>query len=269
MTVQNHPERRKKRSVAVYVALRALVVACMIGQAIRGNFDSSFLCLVALILLMLPTILQKRLRIELPGVLEIIIGFFILSGTVLGEIFNFYGNFPHWDTMLHTINGFLCAAVGFALVDLLNRNSKNIFLSPLYIALAAFCFSMTVGVCWEFFEHGMDRILLLDMQKDTIVTIISTVNLDPLQDNNAIVIDGIASTVLYGADGGVLAVIDGGYLDIGIRDTMKDLFVNFIGAVVFSIFGFFYVKNRDKYTFAKHFIPEKVEGKLHRDARNV
>ena len=50
-------------------------------------------------------------------------------------------------------------------------------------------------------------------------------------------------------------MMKGGYLDIGIIDTMKDLIVNFIGAVVFSIFGLLYIKNRDKYKFAAKFIP--------------
>jgi hypothetical protein len=248
----------KRSSVTVYFILRSLVILCIVGQTLRGNYSNAFMCLLALVLLMLPIILQKKFKVALPNTLEIIIYLFILSGTVLGEIFNFYGNVPHWDTMLHTINGFLCAGIGFALVDLLNKNSKSFALSPLYTALAAFCFSMMIGACWEIYEYAMDKLILLDMQKDTMIATISTVTLDPLQDNNAIVITGIAETILYDANGAVLAVIDGGYLDIGINDTMKDLIVNLIGAVVFSIFGFFYVKNQDKYKLAKHFIPEKM-----------
>ncbi|MCL2038613.1 hypothetical protein FWG86_01775 [Candidatus Saccharibacteria bacterium] len=247
-----------KSTAIIYIVLRALVIASMIGQLLRGNWNNAFLCLMALILFMLPTLLQKRFKITLPNTLEVIVLFFILSGTLLGEIHNFYARFPHWDTLLHTLNGFLAAGIGFALVDLLNKNSKNIKLSPLYLALAAFCFSMTVGVMWEFFEYSMDKLFLLDTQKDRIVTIISTVELDPEQANNAIVVRDIAQTVLYDADGNVLTTIDGGYLDIGINDTMKDLFVNFIGAVVFSCFGYFYVKNRGKYKFAAHFIPERT-----------
>ena len=248
----------KKSSVTVYIILRALIIASVIGQTVRGNYHSAFFCLFALVLLTLPIFIQKTLKITLPNTLEIIIFIFIFCAQILGEIHNFYGNVPHWDTMLHTVNGFLCAGIGFALVDLLNKNSKSISMSPLYVSIAAFCFSMTVGVIWEFFEHAMDVILLVDMQKDKIVTTISTVMLDPLQDNNPIVIRDIASTILYDASGNEIAVIEGGYLDIGIFDTMKDLFVNMIGAIVFSIFGFFYVKNRDKFKFSKHFIPEKA-----------
>ena len=247
----------KSSSVTIYVILRVLVVACIIGQAVRGNWSNVFLCVLALLLFLLPIIIQSKLKIKLPTGLEIVVFLFIFSGTVLGEILNFYEHIPFWDTLLHTLNGFLCAGVGFALVDLLNENSKKVKLSPLYISLVAFCFSMTIGVCWEFFEHTADRLLLSDMQKDTIVTEISTVELDPLKSNTAIVIEGIDKTVLYDKAGNELATIEGGYLDIGLYDTMKDLFVNLIGAIVFAIFGYFYTKNREKYKFAKNFIPEK------------
>ena len=157
--------------------------------------------------------------------------------------------------MLHTLNGFLAAGIGFSLVDLLNENSKSISLSPFFVAIVAFCFSMTIGVLWEFFEYSADRYLKYDMQKDYIINTISTVTLDPEENNNAIRINGIDHTILYDENGDELATIEGGYLDIGIIDTMKDLFVNFVGAVAFSIIGFLYVKNREKYKFATNFIP--------------
>jgi len=247
----------KRSSVTVYVILRVLVIACLISRIFRGNWHSAFLCLLALVMFTLPVVFQNSFKIVLPNTLEIIIFLFIFSSTILGEIFNFYGRFVHWDTMLHTLNGFLCAGIGFALVDLLNENSEDVDLSPLYLALVAFCFSMTIGVVWEFFEHGMDKIFLSDMQKDSIVTTISTVTLDPLQNNNAVIVRDIAKTVMYDAAGSELAVIDGGYLDIGINDTMKDLMVNCVGAVIFSFFGYFYVANRDKYKFTTHFVPQK------------
>ena len=128
--------------------------------------------------------------------------------------------------MLHTTTGFLCAATGFALIDILNRNSRIKFqLSPVYVALAAFCFSMTVGVLWEFFEFGMDRVFHMDMQKDTIVHSVTSVMLDPTNSNIPVTIDDITSVAVNGRDLGF-----DGYLDIGLYDTMADLFVNFIGA---------------------------------------
>ena len=138
-----------------------------------------------------------------------------------------------WDTVLHTLNGFLMAAIGFALVDILNRNKKISFqLSPAFLAVVAFCFSMTIGVIWEFFEFGMDQIFHLDMQKDTIVNTIYSVMLDPAGGNHVVGVTGIRDVAVNGEALGL-----GGYLDIGLLDTMEDLLVNFIGATVFSIIG--------------------------------
>ena len=125
-------------------------------------------------------------------------------------------------------------------------------LSPLFTAIVAFCFSMTIGVVWEFFEFGMDTFFGLDMQKDTIIEAIRSVSLDPAGRNVVSVIDPIKHVAVNGTELGL-----GGYLDIGLIDTMKDLLVNFIGAVVFSIFGYFYVKNRGKGNFVSGFVPKR------------
>ncbi len=160
--------------------------------------------------------------------------------------------------MLHTINGFLCAAIGFSLVLLLNNNERLTFdLSPLFLALVAFCFSMTIGVLWEFFECFMDLQFGMDMQKDRIVDGIHTVMLDTSVTNTVINISDIRDVILVHSDGSQEALGLGGYLDIGIIDTMKDLFVNFIGAVVFSVFGFLYAKSSGKKKVVSTFMPSK------------
>lgn len=243
--------REHKSSFIVYVTLRALVILVMILQIFNRNYEGVFYCILTLILLMIPRFIQMELKIELPTTLEIFILIFIFAAEILGEIGSYYTKVANWDTMLHTINGFLAAAIGFSLVDILNRNEKvKVQLSPLFMAVVAFCFSMTIGVMWEFWECGMDLFLGMDMQKDTIVHSISTVMLDPTGGNRVVHIDNIKNTAVNGMELGL-----GGYLDIGLIDTMKDLFVNFIGAVVFSIIGFFYVKQRGKGKFANRFIP--------------
>ena len=249
--------QRNKVSNRVYIVLRILVIACMVFQLIRGDIQNAMMCVLSLVLFTLPALFQATFRFRLPGLLEIIIYLFIFAAEILGEIYNFYGNIPGWDSMLHTINGFICAGVGYGMIELLNGNSTNLKLSPLYVALVAFCFSMTIGVCWEFFEYGADKILKTDMQKDTVVTEVYSVSLNPNGENRAVIIEDIDKTIMYDADGNELAVIEGGYLDIGLNDTMKDMAVNMIGAVVFSVFGFFYEKNRTKYGFAGNFIPRK------------
>ena len=255
--VSAHRTLRKKSVVAaVYIVLRLLVILMMVAQFFNGNFENDFLCILTLILFLLPTIFEKSLQIDLPNALEIIILLFIFAAEILGEIRAFYTTFAYWDTMLHTINGFLCAAIGFSLVDMCNRNKRvSLSLSPVYMAIVAFCFSMTIGVLWEFFECTMDQFFLLDMQKDTVVNVISSVNLDPTGGNTPIAIKGITDVIVVCGDEQIPLGV-GGYLDIGILDTMKDLWVNFIGAVVFSIVGYFYVKSRGKGWFARNFIPQ-------------
>lgn len=250
---------RKKTSTTVYVVLRSLVIIIMILQFLRGNFENVFMCALTLVLFLIPIIIDKRLNIKLPNTLEIIIFLFIFSAEILGEVQNFYGIFKHWDTILHTINGFLCAAIGFSMIDILNRSNKfHTKMTPVFVALVAFCFSMTIGVLWEFFEYGMDKTLLTDMQKDRIVSTISSVTLNKEGKNEPVVIKNIDKIDIFSInkDGQeLITTVNGGYLDIGINDTMKDLFVNFIGAVVFSVIGLLYIKNRDEYKFAEEFMP--------------
>lgn len=243
--------KENKWEFIVYLLLRIIVVAMMVLGIIKGNFETTFYCVLTLILFLLPNFAEKKLNIKLPTVLEVIILLFIFSAEILGELRCYYIKFPFWDTMLHTMNGFLCAAIGFSLVTLFNR-SKNfgIKLSPLFLAFVAFCFSMTVGVMWEFFEFGADILVHTDMQKDTVVNHISSVMFDTTNSNISVTMDNISDVTVNGKDLGL-----GGYLDIGIYDTMKDLFVNFIGAVVFSIIGYINEKLDGKSKFARSFIP--------------
>ena len=252
----------KRSSLVIYLILRFLVIICMILQILRGDLNNALLCLLSLILLFAPLFIQNKFEITLPNDLEIAIYLFIFSAEILGEIDNFFGIIPYWDIILHTINGFLATAVGFSLVDLLNKNSKNINLSPFYLCLVAFCFSMTIGVLWEFFEYSCDKFLNVDMQKDTVIQKISSVALNPDGENKAVVVDDIGKTIIYDTNGDVLQVIDNGYLDIGLNDTIEDLFVNFIGAIVFSCFAFFDLKHNRSNSFINRFVPTKGNNKL-------
>ena len=252
--------RRKPAVAAVYFVLRALVILTMILQFFNRNYENVFLCTLTLVLFLLPTLIEDRLRIDFPDTMEIIILLFIFAAEILGEIRSYYTTFPGWDTVMHTLNGFLCAAVGFSLVDMLNRNERfSLSLSPAFLAVVAFCFSMTIGVLWEFFECAADTFLLKDMQKDTILNTISTVALDPTGGNTPVIIRNIEDVIVV-SGGQQIPLGLGGYLDVGIRDTMKDLFVNFIGAAVFSLIGYFYLIGRSKGRFARRFIPQVLGG---------
>ncbi|MBQ6495765.1 MAG: hypothetical protein IJI74_01195 [Firmicutes bacterium] len=235
----------------LYSILRLLVVLIMIRTIILGNYEATVTCLLVLALFFIPSLLEETLKIKIPPLLEGIMYCFIFAAEILGELGHFYTQFPIWDTMLHTLNGFLFAAVGFSTIDILNRTSKNIELSPLYLTMVAFCFSMTIGVLWEFFECGADIFLHQDMQKDFIVDHFQSVTLDETHSQEVVRVEDITGTVIHTGSGDI--TIDGGYLDIGILDTMKDLLVNFIGAIVFCSAG---------YAFLKHGESKKAAAKL-------
>src|SRR5699024_6092689 len=191
--------KEHRSSFLVFSILRFLVILVMIRQFFNGNYENVFLGILTLLLLFISSLVQVSFRIELLTALEIIILLFIFSAEILCEIQEFYILIPFWDTILHTLNGFLAAAIGFSLVVLLNENQKVMFtLSPVFIAVVAFCFSMTIGVVWEFFEFALDRFFLLDMQKDTVVHTISSVMLDPDGGNVSYMIRGITDTVVKG-----------------------------------------------------------------------
>ncbi len=246
--------RKHKSSFIVFYVLRALVIVVLVRQLMLGSYESAFFCVLTLTLLYVPSWIQVKLRIELPPPLEITILCFIFAAEILGEVNAYYERVPHWDTMLHTLNGFLAAAVGFSLVMLLNDDERLTFdLSPVFLALVAFCFSMTIGVLWEFFEFAMDWFFHMDMQRDTVVNAIHSAALDMTHSNKVVTIPDIQDVVINGESLGM-----GGYLDIGLIDTMKDLFVNFIGAVVFSVTGFFYARSKGQYrNAALNFVPSK------------
>lgn len=239
----------------LYFLLRALVLITLIRSAFLGHYEHMMLCVLTLVLLLLPSLIEHTLDIELPDLLESIILLFIFAAEILGEIDAFYIRIPFWDTILHTTWGFLCAGIGFALFDILNRSdSSKIKLTPLYMAISAVAFSTCIGACWEIFEYFADCFIGVDMQKDTLVQAINTVWLDPTSSNVTIPVHDIVSSQITLASGEVIQ-IPGGYLDIGVHDTMADLIVNLIGALVFAVLGFAYVKTRDSNSFAARFIP--------------
>ena len=237
---------RTDRGVFIlYSVLRILIIIIGIRSLFNGNYNGAAYCLLSLLLFLVPSLMEQGFSINIPPLLEGSIYLFIFAAEILGEVNYFYMAIPGWDTMLHTINGFLAAAVGFSTVELLNRNSKNINLSPFYLTMVAFCFSMTIGVLWEFCEFAFDNLFGMDMQKDFILSSVNSFTLDPDNIQTCISIKDIVETRIITADS-TTYFVDGGYLDIGLTDTMKDLFVNFLGALTFCLFGYFMDKRDSK-----------------------
>ena len=246
--------RRDKKAYVVYLVLQALILTVIVRSIMLGKYENVFTAVLAELLLLIPPLLEKGFHVDIPTTLEILAYIFVFCAEILGEIGNYYVRFPFWDTMLHTFNGFMFAAFGFCLVDIFNKSKRFRFeLSPFFLALVAFCFSMTIGVLWEFLECSADLLLKTDMQKDTFVTGFGTVSLPNDLGQKVTQVRDIISTTVETSDGRVIVMQ--GYLDIGLLDTVKDLFVNFIGAVVFSVIGYLYVRRRGKGRIAAQFIP--------------
>ena len=248
-------QKKSKLTLIVYAVIRLIVVGVLVRSAFNGQIESVYTCLLTLVLLLLPSILERKLGVRLPAGLEITVVVFIFAAEILGEIAFFYVTVPFWDKALHTTSGFIYAAVGYSMADVLNRHKKVSFeLSPLFLALVAFCFSMTIGALWEIFEFSVDNLFHKDMQKDTVIQQITSVALDPTNRNIPITISNIQDVVVNGESLGL-----GGYLDIGLYDTMGDLIVNLIGAVVFSVIGYFHQKHRKKSVVTQLFVPQVDE----------
>ena len=172
--------RRVRRRLTIRGVLSLLVVLTFIRCAFMQRYENMFVCVLSLVLLAMPTLIEKQLAIDIPPMMEAIIYCFIYAAEIMGEINSFYTIIPGWDTMLHTINGFLVAAVGFCLVDLFNRSERFTFkLSPLFLAIVAFCFSMTVGVLWEFFRVHRRSGDAHGHAEDYVVHEVNSVSLNP------------------------------------------------------------------------------------------
>lgn len=217
--------------LTVYLIIRIIVAAALVSAILDGRLYTAFQCLLSLVLFLLPSILNRRFSIELPNTLEVLVILFIFASAFLGEVHGWYLQYPIWDSMLHTVSGFLTTAIGMSMIDLLNRSEHVKFrLSAGFVVLFSFCFSITVGVLWEFFEFAADMLFHMDMQKDAYVQSFTS----------ALLGGGRISVNTAALNGSPLP----GWLDIGLIDTMKDLLVCAAGAVIFCVFGYFYLKFR-------------------------
>ena len=213
--------------------LRIPVFPVLIGQILAGNTGYVYLCVLTLLLMELPGWAERYMGLTLPVPLEVLVLLFVFSAEILGEIRGCYVRFPVWDGLLHGFSGFLFAAIGYALPELMDRKGTELCLA-LRLAFAV-CFSVAVGVVWEFLEWGVDRVFGLDMQKDTVITALHSVCLDPRGGNAVGTVSGVRDTILLLADGREVRLGLGGYLDVGLHDTMGDLLLDLAGALVFAV----------------------------------
>ena len=168
-------------------------------------------CLLGIVVINLPSLLAKKFRFELPGVLYALYIIFLYCAIFLGEVRSFYYVIPYWDSILHCFSSLMLGFFGFMVITILNRDEHTILhLSPFFVALFAFCFAVMIGSAWEIYEFTFDGLLGLNMQK-------------------FMTADG---TLLVGRD--------------ALLDTMKDIIVDTIGALISSTVGYISVKHNNR-----------------------
>ena len=185
------------------------------GAAENVKYQSDYVlmlvsCILGLIVMWLPSFIHKRFLITVPNFVETLFYIFLYLSIYLGEVRNFYYLVPYWDSILHTFSAAMLASIGFSLVTILNAEFSNrVHLSPLFIALFAFCFALTMGVIWEIYEFTMDYFLKTNMQK-------------------FITYDG---TILIGQN--------------ALLDTMKDIILDASSSAVVSVLGFLSLRKKN------------------------
>ncbi|MBQ9308495.1 MAG: hypothetical protein IJ229_11255 [Clostridia bacterium] len=152
-------------------------------------------CVAGLLVMTLPSALEKRLSLRIPHIMYILYDVFLYCAVFLGEVHDFYYRVPYWDSILHFFSGLMLGTLGFILVDFLNRSSTTrVQLSPAFVCIFAFCFALAVGSIWEIYEYTMDSVMGLNMQKYMLADKTVKIGRDALQDTmKDIIIDTAAS----------------------------------------------------------------------------
>ncbi len=162
-------ENIKFKIVLVWL-FRLLLIGAIIVDIIILNWLSLFIASLALMTTFIPNLLSDNKILYIPSDIQVIIIIFIFASLYLGELRNFYYRFWWWDNMLHAFSGTILGFIGFTLIYFLNREEEiDIVLSPIFVALFAFTFAVSIGVVWEIFEFTMDSLFALNMQKSGLV----------------------------------------------------------------------------------------------------
>ena len=209
---------------------RILLILCeafclytAICSGISGEMDGVLLCVAAMIGLVLPYVAEGLWGWRMSGATYVFFLFYVTC-SMMGRPYRLYYTLAYWDKLLHLCGGLAFALAGSYLLVLRSRSYRR---DLLVRAVFALCFSIAVSAVWEFYEFGADHLLGMDMQRDTVVH-----SMDSYFLGNATGevghMDHIDSVIVNGVDLGL-----GGYVDLGLIDTMGDMMIETLGALVY------------------------------------
>lgn len=249
--------RIKDIPFAVMCALyMAFCVGCMIYSAVELGARDALLAVVYMIFIPAVFVFEYLIGFRVGYILTVLI-IFSACGGLLGSSYNIYMILPWFDSLLHAVSGILFFAAGFMLAEVFfgKDNVNKHFFGKLAFAIF---FSTTVGVAWEFFEYLISETMGFDMLEDAIVTDIQSYLLSQSH-NVAIELNDITQTVITYDGGKEEWVINGGYMDLGLYDTLNDLLIAAAGTVSIAIVSIISFYKFPK--FNKMFIPELVNNR--------
>ena len=223
MLTQKYKQKIKKKNVGnkilyyllqvltLMTAIASLVMYIVKREGLETTANQIFMCVMALICINIPAFLEKRFKFYIPNYISIILYVFIFAHYVLGEVLRVYDHSIVFDKILHTTSGVIMSFIGFSFIFMLNKiNPEKMKLSPFFIVLFTFCFTMTTEYVWELFEYSADRLLDLNMQRWQ---------------------DGITETL---ENGSVISSVPYGS---GLKDTMGDMAVNILGCLGVCVYA--------------------------------
>ncbi len=251
----------KTRSEKIYSIANIFLIVLLVGAIVFsfiGTFNADpetksryvliiVQSIIGLLGLMIPSIANKKFKLKIPMYLRVVLVIFIYLAVFLGEVQNYYYKIPFWDTILHTFSGFIFAIISLSIINLLNDNkSIHMQLSPVFVALFAFCFAVALGALWEIIEFSMDSLLGLNSQKF-------------IPELPALFNGGSSFAPLAGTEAEIAEFFRQpvGY-KYALMDTMEDIIVDCIGALIASILDYIILKYQS-YRYAKLVITKEDE----------
>ncbi len=240
--------RKGKNAIRFNIALQVITLLTAIGSLLFYFFEDErglditinhiFQCIGALLILNIPLIIQRKFKCYIPNSITVILYIYIFAHFVLGEIYRAYDHVFLYDKILHATGGLIFSTLSFSVVWLLNnREGNRTKLSPFFIVLFTFCFTMTAEYLWELIEYAADRLFGLNMQRwqDSIIEGAQIVV-------DGQVVEGTAHSVPYGN---------------GIKDTMGDMLMNIVGCLVVCAVSYIGMRMRPRWFENKVILTEK------------
>ncbi|MGI6377618.1 MAG: hypothetical protein ACOX0I_00890 [Bacilli bacterium] len=200
----------------------AFALFSIVYLALNASVDRLLLAIIYLFLALFPSLIELVTKRRLSYPFYLFLSLYMVA-VLLGHSYRFYDEFFWWDSMLHACGGFTIALLATYFMDFLNKPNKSTILVKLFFGISM---ALALSVLWEFIEYGCDHLLKTDMQKDCWVNSIHSYFL-----GDGKTVGSIEDIVIVSINGRFLP----GYLDLGLTDTILDLAMALLGAIVYSL----------------------------------